>query len=332
MSLSTEDLRDLADVCRQPLTDKVVLVPLGRKAFFEGKLQPTTTDAGEEQLFVRRTDGQLEKMERKAAVKFFESERATMLPKKAKPLKPALKSALKPSKVKKTVVDSKPAPAVAAQPTIIESNGPFFEIREDEDGKGEVIDMTKQLENWDGIAGQDSKRENDVHTTAREEVVDDGGTLKKLSDGEYAALTMRLEELERKEEEAEKQKTSNAKSAKKLQSKGWSTGFLNSKPTPRKPVPKPAPPTAKPPPATNATEPRQEKGKTVGFSKSDDVQEIPRIGERSVRQTRPSNPFPQTVVSDTVTERPMLGEVVERPRPAPKKRVSRFAQERRARD
>lgn len=49
----------------------------------------------------------------------------------------------------------------------------------------------------------------------------------RISDKEYKSIYSRLEELERLEEEDMKSKAENAKSSKRLQSSGWSKGFLN---------------------------------------------------------------------------------------------------------
>lgn len=71
--------------------------------------------------------------------------------------------------------------------------------------------------------------EEDHHTTSQAES-NATGQKRAISDEEYSAIYSRLEELERLEEEDARNKRSNAKSSKKLQSGGWSTGFLN-KPT-----------------------------------------------------------------------------------------------------
>jgi len=49
----------------------------------------------------------------------------------------------------------------------------------------------------------------------------------RISDKEYKSIYSRLEELERLEEDDMKSKAENAKSSKRLQSSGWSKGFLN---------------------------------------------------------------------------------------------------------
>jgi hypothetical protein len=157
-----------------------------------------------------------------------------------------------------------------------------------------------------------------------------------------------LEELERLEEMDAKEKKVNKKSSKQLQSKGWSKGFLTSSPTSKKTKANSVPTTKVP---SSLNKPRMETlsktapsvsvppKKKVGFSDSDnDVRSIPRIGQRSIREVTPPSrgnrkSFDSSVFSGIIAERPVSAAVATPPilheaATAPKKKLSRFAQQR----
>lgn len=112
-------------------------------------------------------------------------------------------------------------------------------------------------------------------------------------DAEYLLLRKRLEELEKMEEEEENAKSENIKSSKRLQSSGWSKGFLNS----RKKTIKKACSIAGHQRGNNKIETETVAERSIAnnenlvsiqanpkvtFSATDDVKEIPRIGESKV--------------------------------------------------
>jgi hypothetical protein len=143
---------------------------------------------------------------------------------------------------------------------------PFIEIREECDSSGKIVhsdvinisnqikrfDKLKQAKERDGegekgfgelLADALKDGENDIQTINLDDgSIDSMGTCQAqtelplpqskqvISDTDYKALYSRLEELERLEEVHAATKEDNVKSSKHLQSKGWSRGFLNSKP------------------------------------------------------------------------------------------------------
>ena len=247
--------------------------------------------------------------------------------------------------------NNRPAPAKTAPTTRI---NPFIEIREEIDGSGQVvrseaIDVSKQLEYLkksendemssaaeDGVqteraaAAAEVEFEDDVEMMTEQE--NNRNTLRPLSDTEYDTLAERLEELARLEEQAESDKAVNLKSSTKLQSRGWSKGFLNQK-APRKKNNRKSPPPAA---AAAASKSPTAKTKAIVFGQ-DEVREIPRVGERSVRNmlTKPpssssssSRPLEQSIFSGIVQETgaaPAPLPVVDAAPP----QVSRFAQQQR---
>lgn len=85
-------------------------------------------------------------------------------------------------------------------------------------------DITKNVHasyhNEEGVQEETSSSSDDEHPKSKSKV-------EPISDAAYEALSSRLEELERMEEEDSKSKMENVKSSKRLQSSGWSKGFLN---------------------------------------------------------------------------------------------------------
>jgi len=362
--LSSEHLNDVRDILRRPLSERTVLVPVGSKAFFPGTLQPTVDSSGQERVVVRLQDGSEKDMSRQEALDILQRE----IDGKEARKQPSKKVEMKPS----------PSPQSASSSTDrTDSSLPYFEIREqlDESGKtisGEAVNVTQQLEYLENNGETKSAVADSVPRAKNEEahgetIPEETYAPKPLSDQEYESLSARLEELACLEEEADQQKASNKKSARQLQSRGWSKGFLNSKPKQKKPKPQTSPSGVrqeKHPPSSRV--PRAHStGRKVAFQEENQVKEIPRVGERSVneirtptessvfsgllherptrpgpreqdnhavgqeRPTRPaaSKPIDDSVLSGVVHERP--AKTRSQPQEAPsKKRLSRFAQER----
>jgi hypothetical protein len=337
--LTVDQLQDVRDTLKKPLTGRKVLVPFGRKAFFPGTLQPSVRD-GEELVRVREGGGTAVKdMTRQEALNRLQKEMDGLKMSQRKPSPSMSKDAAAPP--------SKPA---AQQKE--EATGhalPFFEIREElnesgQEVKAEAVNISKHLEYLQKkeAGALDDKVPSDVvrrpveeptnETAAMLEQESEATPLQPLSDSEYDALSTRLDELAQLEEESGRQKTVNVKSAKKLQSKGWSKGFLNKKQKTKQPKTqqKSEPNRSEPEMKRPAIIPESEgpsKDRKVAFGVQDEVREIPRVGERSVSSLpKPaSRPIETSVFSGTVQEK---RGVPEEQKPAPKKRLSRFAQER----
>lgn len=326
-SLSLVQLQDLGDALRVPLTDRQVLIPFGKKAFFPGKLAPTRIsgvdegdhDKDEECVMVRLDDGELSEMTRQQARDHIQGDIDALLRKKR----------TKPASVRETAPPPKP-----------NDNPPsFFDIREeiDDDGKevrGEVVDISKPLgyiEKQES-GGDFARRPMSTHDEGGDGFVESEEMATLPSDEDYKVLSDRLDELAKLEEEAEKSRSRNQKSSKKLQSKGWSSGFLNKKNLSKKT-------TARTPTLPTSTKPVDStSGPKVGFRADDQVREIPRVGERSVNEIRKRTttstkgirqPIDTSVLSGVVQERTASNQVQERRSSQPKKKLSRFAQERR---
>jgi hypothetical protein len=119
------------------------------------------------------------------------------------------------------------------------------------------------------------------------------GAPQPLSDSDYEALMARLDHLALLEEQTELQKEVNTKSSVTLQSKGWSKGFFNKKSATKKgatvinenSMVKEAAVKerrALERDAASVETARDQRPKSVAFTETNQVQEIPRIGERSV--------------------------------------------------
>jgi hypothetical protein len=239
------------------------------------------------------------------------------------------------------------SPSVATAPTngkakeslsSEEHSLPFFEIREelDESGKevkAEAINVAKQLELLQKREGMDTNASSIVPTaSADDEAIDEHPEKRKtMTDTEYEELSSRLDMLARLEEEAEATKAENQASAKKLQSNGWSKGFLNAKPEKKK---------AKPKKEAHST-PGQpsSQGRKIAFQSQDQIREIPRVGDRSASELKSSHAMTTSrreiephVFSGVIRERPVdLGsKAADSPskNPPARKKLSRFAQER----
>lgn len=256
--LSYEQLRDVRDQLKRPLTGRTVLIPFGSKAFFPGKLQPNMRDDNhhqgrdgtDEMVFLTQQSGTQQEMSRSKALDKLQEEMDEMVQSKGKktPLKSALKQSSSWASQKGAGL---PKNALAENTSDKEATSnvfPYFEIREELDNSGneirsEAVNVSKHLEylrsNTDVAKSELVPPVN--QTTLPQEsgvleeipVEDDVIPKKKLSDAEFGELSARLEELVRLEEESESQKTVNVASSKKLQSSSWSKGFLN-KPSKKK--------------------------------------------------------------------------------------------------
>ena len=362
-SLTAVQLRDVQDALRKPLSGRSVLIPLGSRAFVPGVLQPTLNEQQEEMIQLRERDsGELKTISRKEAIYAIQQDIQAL-----KPVKPST-----PTSSKKTPPLTETASSELKGPHKTETIAAapnFFEIREEIDEQGqevhsEAVNITKHLKLWEnevasGKTGLTVKPENVSATTAisNDDEVDENEGVertgnKQVSDEEFAALSARLDELARLEEEEAAGKVGSRTSGnKKLQSKGWSKGFLNKSSKSKQKVAAPiAIPQTTKLSATMKTPVQQQqksaskidesqnsnngRGLTVGFKDTNEVREIPRIGERSVSEVRkPAKPIHESVISDVVRERPRKskqqdsanskGNGSEEP-----KRLSRFAQQR----
>jgi hypothetical protein len=225
--------------------------------------------------------------------------------------------------------------AAKDSPSSTESSLPFFEIYEelDESGrevKAEAINVAKQLEFLQQREGKTPNAFVVPSVSADEEMPhdDEPKKLKPVTDTEYEVLSSRLHMLARLEEDTEIAKAENQASAKKLQSKGWSKGFLNAKPKKKKSQQKKIP----------ALAPEQSSGKArkVAFKAEEEVREIPRVGMRSASKlksaatTPPRREIEQQVFSGVIRER-SVGSATESSlstSPPVRKKLSRFAHER----
>jgi hypothetical protein len=339
--LSLDQLHDVTDVLRRPLTNREILIPLGRQAFMPGVLQPITDSKGREQVLFRTGDNEKKQISREEALEIIQREIDEQ-----KEKKPVLKSSLKktvlPSPKQMTQDERYPLPSTHFK---LAGDLPYFEIREEYDASGnvhgEAINVTKQLEYLEDQANGDvgALGPSSEEKVARAEdheynetIPEDIQPKKKLSDDDFDALSKRLEELTRLEEQAEKEGAKNRKSSKKLQSKGWGKGFLNRTSTPAE-ITK----TIQAPPVSQQLQSSapgtEQTGRRVAFGTDNQVQEIPRVGHRSVNEIRKpasqTQSFDESVLSNMVRERPKASSS---PKPAPPQsapsRVSRFAQQR----
>jgi hypothetical protein len=369
-SLGSLQLRDVQDALRKPLSGRSVLIPLGSKAFVAGELRPARNDDQEELVQLRsESNGDLETVARAVAVERIQGEIKDLQPKRPPPAKKTPTALPTETSVKArptTAIESEPSPA-------------FFEIREEINELGEVVtseavDITQHLKLWEKEVTEASRKvpSTTVSTTSGSTPEGESGTedeklqseARKVEDEEYAALAARLDELARLEEDETAQKSESRKSAKSLQSKGWSKGFLNrpSKQSTKTPVVAPAPEASSgvvsagapvttrtantvsnPAPVAQSLDPisgpeAPRRGRVVGFAPENQVREIPRVGQRSVKEIpKPGKPIQQTILSSVVRERPRQSRNAGQGRPeessaddkeeAPR-RLSRFAQQR----
>lgn len=373
--LDAAQLRDVQDALRQPLTGRRVLIPLASsKAFVVGTLAPTRNEKDEEMIQLRSANtGELQTMTRQDAIAHMQTERQALTRPSQSSLSSSSNLKAKPPPTQSSVKDTTNTSntTTTTTPTTAAAVAPnYFEIREelDEQGKevsAEAVNITNHLKLWEnemrkqGGAAQERPVPTEGGLSASLQSTDmdivdktePAPTPAKVSDEEFVALSARLDELARLEQEEETQKEDNRKSAKQLRSKGWAKGFLNRQTSPKKP--KAAAPQAKRAepsrvPPSNATSPvnhmetqapnSNDTGRAVGFMETDQVREIPRIGQRSVGEIRKPSAVKQpmlqsSVVSEVVQERPRKGrpkgtDSPESNKDPPPRKPSRFAQQR----
>lgn len=166
------------------------------------------------------------------------------------------------------------------------------------DGDGEKLgkllaDTLKESEavlttELDGLNLEEEQEVNDIVEPTK---------LNPVSDEDYETILQRLEELERLEEEDTKSKKVNKTSSKRLQSSGWSKGFLNTSTKGTKMVHKEKEvkvdtdvkviPSSQPTLTSEDAQVRNN-NQRVSFSSANEIKEIPRIGLNKV----PQRPIP----------------------------------------
>ncbi|CAB9517556.1 expressed unknown protein [Seminavis robusta] len=251
-SLSSSQLQELRGVIAKPISGRNVMIPLTSKAFVIGSLQPVKNADGDEAVQVRHEfGGQLRAVLRKDVCEELENE------------KQRRKDAAKASKRKKSTETETPVTNSTTNPSNVNNNQhqpppsvitdsdtglPYFEIKEEIDGTGKVVrseavNVTKQLEFVAKRVAENESNlgESKVDSTGDNATSNDGVFSKEEmemlpekdesaralpNDEEYKAISARLDELARMEEETEAKLSENKLSALKLQSKGWSKGFL----------------------------------------------------------------------------------------------------------
>ncbi|GAX27264.1 hypothetical protein FisN_13Lh175 [Fistulifera solaris] len=227
--LTFEQLRDVRDQLRQPLSGRSVLVPLGPKAFVPGFLQPD----GEEEIvtFVpAKSSGVTDAItiSRTEALDRLQDEMDQISNRKKAP------------------------PSKGTRPTSHRNNIlPYFEIREEIDSSGnelkaEAVNVSQHLEylrqHPEVVQEETLPPAVTTASSSAGESVEEipVSSLKPLSDGEYDALAARLEELARLEEDESRPPASKVMK-KSNQKSGWNKGFLNTtSKTKKKPVVAPA--------------------------------------------------------------------------------------------
>lgn len=234
-------------------------------------------------------------------------------------------------------------------------------------GGKEAKQICELIENLDIDAGESEIPQDidDSTFTSAVEVVE--SHVETISDERYSSMSARLDELARLEEEAERNKNEGKNSRQRLQSKawgkgflsgsskqakkekkkkngGWNKGFLNAEPKSGKLSPASAEPRV-----ANIEEPERERKVAFGENK---IKEIPRIGQNSIKAAQlqkpatarreHAEPIATTAFSGVVMERPAKSsssadststrssqaDQVQQQHQQPKKKLSRFAQQR----
>ena len=417
-NLSVSQLQELQGVLRNPVSGRQVMIPLTSKAFVIGSLQPEIDSSGDETLYIRGSDQgsrEYKAIPRKVLYETLEREKKL----KKEPSKKKLPQAAKVEKKRKPEAGNPAAASstkkeqIPPRETQTPSAGtslPFFEIKEEIDGSGrvlrsETVNVTKQLElvanelqdphgeSKDAMDGTEPEHDAVISMDYVEDELDNK---QPVTDQDFEALSTRLDELARLEEEAEAKSAENLSSAIKLQGKSWSKGFLGGKSAKRLAKPKqqqmqpndlkirskvgttealpkqqikkgtdkgwskgflnssPKPAKAAAPrnelPLSSESKPSapktdDERSRRVSFQSNAEVKEIPRIGTQSVASLKKAPP-PTPISSDPVINKPVptrtfdssvfTGVVKERPvgkstnqqDNKPKKKLSKFAQER----
>ena len=223
--LTFEQIRDVRDQLRQPLSGRTVLVPMGTRAFVPGFLQPLKEGENEMVTYAKNgPDNEPIIISRTQALDRLQEEMDL-------------------------VSNRKKAPPPKHTTTKQENNAnvlPYFEIREEIDSSGtevkaETVNVSRHLEylRQHPEVIQEETLPPAVTAPATGEPVEEipVSNLKPLSDGEYDALAARLEELARLEEaETEEPVLKVMKKSNHKTTSGWSKGFLNNNTKKKKPV------------------------------------------------------------------------------------------------
>jgi hypothetical protein len=285
--LSQDQLRDVADTLKQPLSGRKVLVPFGKRAFFQAKLAPDVNDAQEELVQVKQSDGCIREMTRAEARIMLEEE----YKERSKSTKQTITAAPAPEKPL-TPAQANTSTTPTSSTTIV-ADGPlsFFDIREEIDASGnrvggEAIDITQRLKLMEQVATDQtpvSSQTSDDDAVDLKTIDETERSLRRLDDDEYNSLAARLDHLARLEEKAEQEMAANVQSRTKLKGNTWSKGFLNSN---KKSASKSSIDVSRPTDVIhNETSLNQSTRKSVAFADAGpEVKEIPRIGERSIKE------------------------------------------------
>jgi hypothetical protein len=274
-----------------------------------------------ERVSLRMDDGTLNNMSRLEALDFIEKElHRRISPSTTTSTNHSMPQQTKSAEKVSSPPTTQTRPAPAAEESSSET--PYFEIREELDDAGalvrsEAINVTRHLEYWQQQAHGSSDKTATMDTShnvaakdasipavpldesppSLENVIElplnDGASPQPLSDSDYEALMARLDHLALLEEQADLQKEVNIKSSVALQSKGWTKGFFNKKPAAKKgatvindnSMVKEAAVkerSALERDAASVETARDQRPKSVAFTETNQVQEIPRVGERSV--------------------------------------------------
>jgi hypothetical protein len=272
-----------------------------------------------ERVSLRMDDGTLNSMSRLEALDFIEKELHRRISPSTTTSTNHSVQQTKSAEMVSSPPTTQTSPAPAAEESSSET--PYFEIREELDDAGalvrsEAINVTRHLEYWQQQA-RSSHDETATMDTSHNVAAKDAsipavpldetppsvehlielpqteGAPQPLSDSDYEALMARLDQLALLEEQADLQKEVNIKSSVALQSKGWSKGFFNKKSATKKSavinnnsmVKESAmvkERRALERDTASVETARDQRPKSVAFTETNQVQEIPRVGERSV--------------------------------------------------
>jgi prefoldin subunit 5 len=339
---TAQQLRLVHDVLQDPLTDKHVMVPLTRKAFFSGKLAPEVDSNGKEQVLLKLSKEHYVTLERREA--------ANVLERRMESFAASTKTAKKKSLA---LADERASAKVEATEDTTSALA-FFEIREELDSEGkevksEAVNVVQELEY---LQKREDEALNSVTRIPASIVVGGNGTHvtddfepnPRISEDAFDKLSSRLDELARLEEESVVNKKENQRSANQLQGSGWSKGFLNANPAKKKSTPGKVPTKPVQHHITSSDDLATKtatSNKKVGFRAENEIHEIPRIGERSasffkkpeVQEAEPmagSRPVGADVFSGVIQERSVDKRPVGEKEPSERrsKPLSKFAQER----
>lgn len=219
------------------------------------------------------------------------------------------------SSMKKPQDQAKPiASSSTSMSTEYSPSLPFIEIREefDKDGneiKSEAMNMSKVLQNVkkeiqsktgdkavdnemlnalldsvpDSLEDDDDDDDSQEFDVEDQDIeVEDNNEKEPMKD-----FSSRLDELIRQEEEAEKKQKEVKKASKKSLGKGWAKGFLNSSEVKPKKKKKTASFKAEDSSSSMMDDHHIRRSKKVQFTGTNEVKEIPRIGQTSIKSIRP---------------------------------------------